>query len=418
MTVSTLRHRTSTQTMSAGRALSCSAGSRRAWRARGASAHTLAGVEQREADLARRFDIGVKDRLARARDQLELADPGIRHEPHKPVGTERVAVSPPCRRVRASVCTPLLCARSMLPARATCCLHVQHAACTCDMLPARAACCLHVRHAACGARTAACPDSESSENCIVIGMQAPSQLVPSLPGITTSQLRISCVPSGVWQQERFGDEPLRMVLAPSGVWQQERFGDEPLRMVLAPSLALHLPQTIPCVRAVPAVSHRLPAWERRWERVGQGQPALWPTCHLVVCQEARHQLRSRRLTVKLAPDAHELCAPIAEHRVPRALRAFRCVLARRPGSPCSACGRCSRRLRDVLVVRADDAGGAERGAAGAGAVRCRRRLRSNWLEVLRALGSMAVEERRLPPAAGRNFALIWAIWTGTLCLFR
>jgi hypothetical protein len=49
------------------------------------------------------------------------------------------------------------------------------------------------------------------------------------------------------------------------------------------------------------------------------------------------------------------------------------------------------RVRAVLDVRADYAGGAERGAADAGAVRCWRRLRSNRLEELRALGSMAVE---------------------------
>ena len=57
---------------------------------------SLVGVEQREADLAGRFDIGVKDRLACTRDQLELADTGT--------GTSRTRrIESPCRRVRASV---------------------------------------------------------------------------------------------------------------------------------------------------------------------------------------------------------------------------------------------------------------------------------------------------------------------------
>ena len=52
----------------------------------------------------------------------------------------------------------------------------------------------------------------------------------------------------------------------------------------------------------------------------------------------------------------------------------------------------SRRVGAAVVVRADDAGVAGCGGAGAGAVWRRRRLRSIWLEELRALGSMAVEE--------------------------
>ena len=52
-------------------------------------------------------------------------------------------------------------------------------------------------------------------------------------------------------------------------------------------------------------------------------------------------------------------------------------------------------MQAELVVRADDAGVAERGGADAGAVSRRRRLRSSWLEELRAAW---LEE----PAVGRE----------------
>ena len=62
----------------------------------------------------------------------------------------------------------------------------------------------------------------------------------------------------------------------------------------------------------------------------------------------------------------------------------------------------SRRVRAVLVVRADDAGVAGRGVAVAGAVSRRRRLQSKRLEELRA-GSMGGGAYRgsKSPGAGR-----------------
>ena len=58
-------------------------------------------------------------------------------------------------------------------------------------------------------------------------------------------------------------------------------------------------------------------------------------------------------------------------------------------------------MRAELVVRADDAGVAERGGADAGAVSRRRRLRSTWLEELRAKGGMA--KPRLSVCSGSDF---------------
>ena len=67
----------------------------------------------------------------------------------------------------------------------------------------------------------------------------------------------------------------------------------------------------------------------------------------------------------------------------------------------------SRRVGSAAVVRADDAGGAGRGGAGAGAVCRRRRLRSDWLEELRAVGQHGWS--RLPrvehPCRGSEFRL-------------
>ena len=76
------------------------------------------------------------------------------------------------------------------------------------------------------------------------------------------------------------------------------------------------------------------------------------------------------------------------------------------------------RVRAVLDVRADYAGGAERGGADAGAVRCWRRLRSNRLEELRALGSMAVEEPIAPCQGSGCVAFAHGKSSGALRLVR
>ena len=115
--------------------------------------HTFVSIEKRKADLTRGVDVGVEEGLAGAGHHLELARRRLvrvvlRELPARPNIREHQCMHEPRSRGRI---LKGCCGEALGRARAS---------------------------------------------YMVIGMHAPAQMVLSLPGMITSQLRMSCVPSG------------------------------------------------------------------------------------------------------------------------------------------------------------------------------------------------------------------------------